>query len=186
MNEEKFRKYQITKDQKELEAKIKRWKQLQPVSYGQPLPQLIWDYVTAVDEMFIDGHFIGVVLLCAGITESVLADQLISKARMSRDELEHFSLEQMAILAFRLELVTAQEKGTIDGLRKLRNALIHANAGKISKMAKKYYEDSYGSRKIEFYLSPLSSDGGICADALKYLQFTRDLTFKFYGIDSDK
>lgn len=183
MNDEEFRRYQISRDQKTLDGKVKRWKQLQPVTYGQPLPQLIWDYVTTADEMFIDGHFIGVVLLCAGITESVLADQLILRTQMTKSELEHFSLEQMAILAHRLEIMTDQEKGTIDGLRKLRNALIHANAGEISKMAKRSYGESYGGVEMEFYLSPLSNEGGICADALKYLRFSRDFTFKFYGTD---
>lgn len=183
MNEEQFRKYQITRDQKTLEGKVRRWKQLRPVIYGQALPQLMWDYLTEADEMFIDGHFISVVLLCAGITESVLADQLMLRTQMTKGELEHFNLEQMAILAHRLEIVTDQEKGTIDGLRKLRNALIHANAGKIAKMAKKCYGDPYEGVEMEFFLSPLSNEGGIYNEALKYLRFTRNLAFRFYGAE---
>lgn len=181
MNEEEFRRYQVTRDQKTLDEKVNRWKQLQPVTYGQPLPRLMWEYVTTADEMFIDGHFVGVVLLCAGIVELLLADQLMVRSQMTKDEVERFSPEQMAILAHRLHIVTDREKGTIDELRKLRNALIHADAGKLSKMARKCYGDFYEGLETDFYLSPLSDEGGICADALRYLGFTRDLTFKFYG-----
>jgi hypothetical protein len=183
MNEEEFRKYQITSDQKSLEEKVRRWKQLQPVTYGQPLPELMWEYVTEVDEMFKNGHFIGVVLLCAGIAELVLADQLVVKVHMDKDEVERFNLEQMAILAHRLKIVTEKEKGAIDELRRLRNALIHANAGKISKMAKRRYGDFYEGVGTEFYLFPLSKESGISADALKHLRFTRDFTSKFYGVE---
>ena len=181
MNEEEFRRYQTTKDQKTLDGKVKRWKQIQPVTYGQPLPKLMWEYVTTADEMLIDGHFLGVVLLCAAITELLLADQLMVNTKMTREEVERFSLEQLAILAHRLQIVTDLEKGTIAELRQLRNALIHANAGKLGKMARKCYGDSYEAVEMEFYLSPLANEGGIVADALKYLGFTKDLTFRFYG-----
>jgi len=184
MNEEEFRKYQIARDQRTLDGKVKRWKQIQPVTYGQQMPQFMWEYVTKADEMFIDGHFLGVVLLSAGIVELLLADQMIVRSQMTRDEIERFSLEQLAILAHRLHIVTDQEKGTIDELRKLRNALIHADAGKLAKMARKCYGGSYEGVETEFYLSPLGNEGGIVADALRYLGFTRDLTFKFYGTDS--
>ena len=103
---------------------------------------------------------------------------------MTGDEIEHFSLEQMAILSHRLQILTDQEKDTIDELRKLRNALIHANAGKLGKMARKSYGDFYEGLGTEFYLFPLSEESGIRADALKYLCFTRDLTFRFYGAQS--
>lgn len=184
MNEGEFRKQQITRDQETLEEKVRRWKQLQHVTYGQTLPQLMWEYVTKAVGMFIDGHFIGVVLLCAGIMELVLTDQLILRTQMTGDEVEHFNLEQMAILAHRLEIVTDRERGTIDELRKLRNALIHANAGKIAKMAKRYYGDAYEGVEMEFFLSPLSDEGGIYTKALKYLRFTRDLTFRLYGSET--
>lgn len=183
MAEEEFRRYQITRDQKTLEEKVRRWKQLQPVTYGQTLPQLMWDYINKAVEMFIDGHSIGAVLLCAAITELVLADRLMSTIPMTRDEVGHFSLEQMAMLAHRLEIVTDQERDTIDDLRKLRNALVHANAGKITKMAKRCYGDSYGGVELAFFLTPLSNEGGISSDVIKSLRFTRDLTFRFYGAE---
>ena len=181
MNEEEFRKYQIGRDQKTLDGKVKRWKQIQPATYGQPLPKLMWEYVTTADDMFIDGHFLGVVLLCAAVTELLLTDQLMTNSGMMKDEVERFSLEQMAILAHRLRIVTDLEKGTIDELRQLRNALIHANADKLGKMARRSYGNFYKGLETEFYLSPLSDESGIRADALKHLRFTRDLTFKFYG-----
>jgi len=181
MNEEEFRRYQIARDEKTLDGKIKRWKQIQPVTYGQPLPRLMWEYMTTADDMFIDGHFLGVVLLCAAVTELLLADRVMTRTQMTRDEIEHFGLEQMAILSHRLQILTDQEKDAIDGLRKLRNALIHVNAGKLGKMARKSYGDFYEGLGTEFYLFPLSDESGIRADALKYLCFTRDLTFRFYG-----
>jgi len=181
MNEEEFRRHQIARDEKTLGGKIKRWKQIQPVTYGQPLPKLMWEYVTTADDMFIDGHFLGVVLLCAAVTELLLADRVMTRTQMTRDEIEHFGLEQMTILSHRLQILTDQEKDAIDELRKLRNALIHANAGRLGKMAKKSYGSLYEGLETEFYLVPLSDEGGIRADALKYLCFTRDLTFRFYG-----
>lgn len=136
MNVEQFREYLIRRDQETLEQRVERGMQLPPSSY-QTLPELIWDYITEARQMFTDGYFIGVILLCAGMVELSLADQLMSKTQMTREEIERFSLKQMAILARRLEIVINQEKDTIDKLRKLRNALIHANAGKIAEMVRK-------------------------------------------------
>lgn len=185
MNEEEFRKYQIGRAQKTLDGKVKRWKQIQAVTYGQQLPELIWEYVTTADEMFIDGHFIGVILLCASIMELSLTDRLMSRTQMARKETERFGLEQMTILAHRLGIITDQEKGSIDKLRKSRNALIHAKAGEIAKMGRVCYEvppsDHSELLERELYLTPLSDGEGIAGDALKYLGFTRDLTFRFYG-----
>jgi hypothetical protein len=181
LNEEEFRKHQLDRDQKSLDGKVKRWKQIRPAIYGQRLPKLMWEYMTTADEMFIDGHFLGVILLSAAITELLLADQIMARTQMTGDEIEHFGLEQMAILSHRLQILTDQEKSAIDELRKLRNALIHANAGRLSKMARKSYSDFYEGLETEFYLSPLSDESGIRADAFKYLYFTRDLTLKFYG-----
>ncbi len=135
--------------------------------------------------MFIEVHFIGVILLCASIVELSLADQLMPRTRIVRKEIERFTLEQMTILAHRLEIITSQEKGTISELRELRNNLIHANAGEIAKMGKICYgvppSDHSESLETGLYLTPLSEGEGIGADALRYLGFTTDLTFRFYG-----
>jgi hypothetical protein len=181
MKEEEFRKYQISRDERSLDDKIERWKQIQPVTYGQQLPRLMWEYMTAADEMFIDGHFLGVILLSAAITELVLSDQLMAVAPLTSAEIERFGLEQMTILSRRLQILTDQERDAIDELRRLRNALIHANAGKLGRMARKSYGGSYEGLGTEFYLFPFSEESGICADSLRYLCFTRNLTFRFYG-----
>ena len=69
----------------------------------------------------------------------------------------------------------------IDELRKLRNALIHINAGKLSEMARKSGSYLYTGLEAEFYLNPILKDTGINKDAYKYLVFTRKLIVKFYG-----
>lgn|GEM_PF-3596311 len=81
MTEEEFRKYQIAEYQKTLEEKVERWKQLQPTLYDKPMPELMFTYSSKADQMFINGHFIGVILLCAAVVELCLADQLMSKPK---------------------------------------------------------------------------------------------------------
>lgn len=178
MNVEQFREYLIKRDQETLEERVERGMQLPPSAYNQTLPGLIWDYITEARQMFTDGYFIGVILLCAGMVELSLADQLMSKIRMVGEEIERFSLEAMTILAHRLEIVTDKEKNTIDELRKLRNALIHANAGKIAQMARRRWPDL----PEWCYLGPFEGTG-VSGDALRHLQFTKDLTLKFYGAE---
>ena len=81
--EEVFRREKADRDQKTLDDKVERWKQIQPISFGSDQkPNLIWEYLNAMDEMFIDGCFIGTVLLCAAITEIVLSNQLVSHGIM--------------------------------------------------------------------------------------------------------
>jgi len=188
MNEEEFRKYQISRDQKSLDGKLKRWNQIQPATYDTQLPELIWEYITTIDQMFIDGHFLGMILLCASIVELSLADRLMSITKIDSKESERFNLQQMAIVAHRLAIITDQEKGSVEKLRKTRNALIYAKAGTIAKMGRVWYKLPSGnySESLErsLYLTPLSEGEGIAGDALKYLTFTRDLTFRFYGAQS--
>ncbi|GAH95601.1 unnamed protein product, partial [marine sediment metagenome] len=142
-----------------------------------------WYFITEVDEMYISGYYIGVILVCAGITELVLADQIRSKAKMTPREVERFGLEQLVILGHRLAILNEKETSQLNELRKLRNYLIHAKAGKLTQMAKKRYrvsgmDDSY--LDAGFYLQPIW-EGGIDKDALKHFRLVRDLTVKFYG-----
>ena len=111
--------------------------------------------------MYITGHFIGVVLLCAGIAELVLADQLRSKTQMTQEEVEHFELKQMMIRCRRLGILSNSEEGQIDKLRKLRNAL-------------------NGVDELGLFFAPLWL-GDINKDVLGHLQSVRDLLLKFYG-----
>ncbi len=60
MDEEKFRKHQVDGDQKSLDGKVRRWRQIRPAIYGQLMPKLMWEYLTTADNMFTNGHFIGV------------------------------------------------------------------------------------------------------------------------------
>jgi hypothetical protein len=63
-DEQKFRREKAVRDQETLEEKVNRWKQIKPVIYSQ-LPKLMWEYVVIADEMFVDGYFLGAVLIVA-------------------------------------------------------------------------------------------------------------------------
>ena len=91
----------------------------------------------------------------------------------------------MEILSHKLNLLDKDEIQQAKGLRRLRNYLIHANAGRLNEMAKKRYKD-WGIDVHELdaglFLAP-PWEGGLDQEALKYLSFTRDLTVKFYGAE---
>ncbi len=183
MDEQEYRAQLHKWDEASLDRRVKRWKQLVPTTYNVTLPSLAWYYITESDDMFIRGHFIGVILLCAGIVELVLADQLRSRTRMTPKEVERFGLEQMAILGRRLGILNDKEAGAVDEIRKLRNALIHANAGKLGQMAGRRYKDwglDISDLDAGLFLKP-AWEGGIDQDALSHLQSVQNLTVKFYG-----
>jgi len=187
MDEKEFRLKLIEWDTKSLDKRVERWKRLVPAAYQGRLPDLLWEYVTEVDDLYIRGHFIGVVLMCASILELVLADQLKIKLKLTREEIERFRLEQMEILSHKMNLLDKNEVQQAKGLRRLRNYLIHANAGKLNKMAKKRYKD-WGIDVYELdaglFLSP-PWEGGLDQEALNYLTFTRNLTVRFYGAEEE-
>lgn len=134
-----------------------------------------------MEEMFVDGYFIGTVLLCAAIAEIILPNQLMSHGVTSNDEIKQLTFEEISILASRSGIITTEEKNKIDELRQLRNALIHVNVGKLGKRIKLNSGDPFNGMEPELYLSSISDEEGISADASKYLRFTRDLIFRFYG-----
>lgn len=101
MDEQEYRKRQKKWDEASLDKRIERWKRLETTYYGK-LPNLLWEYVTEADEMYINGHFMGMILLCAGILELVLTDQLKTGVKLTQDEVERFRLEQMEILSHKL------------------------------------------------------------------------------------
>jgi len=183
MDENKFREKLTEWDRKSLDDRVERWKQIVPAIYDVPLPELVWGYLSEVDEMYIAGHFIGVVLLCAGIAELVLADQIRVRTGMTAREVERFTLEQLAILGRRLSVVEEAEMGRLNELRKQRNYLVHGKAGRLAQMAKKRYrasgpDDSF--LNAEFYVRS-GFAGGIDQDACQHLRLIRDLTVRFYG-----
>lgn len=183
MDEKEFRDKQIEWDKASLDRRIERWKQLVPATYDVTLPNLVWYYITETDEMFISGHFIGVILLCAAIVELVLADQIRSKSQMTEKESERFGLEQLVVLGRRLDILNDKETGQLNELRRLRNDLIHSKADKLAQMARRRYQVSGldpSHLDAGFYLQPIW-EGGIDQDALRHLQLVRDLTVKFYG-----
>jgi len=185
MDEKEYRSKLNEWDAKSLDKRAERWKRLVPATYQGRLPDLLWEYVTEVDDLYIRGHFIGVVLMCASILEMVLADQLKNKLKLTQAEIERFRLEQMEILSHKLDLLDKDELQQAKGLRRLRNYLIHANAGKLNPMAKKKYKD-WGIDSYELdaglFLSP-PWEGGLDQEALDYLAFTRKLTVSFYGAE---
>ena len=183
MDKKEFRDKQIEWDKASLDRRIERWKQLVPATYDVTLPNLVWYYITETDEMFISGHFIGVILLCAAIVELVLADQIRSESQMTEREVERFGLEQLVILGHRLDILNEHETSQLGELRKLRNDLIHSKANKLAQMARKRYQVSgldASHLDAGFYLQPIWGKG-IDLDALRHLRLVRDLTVKFYG-----
>jgi len=183
MDEKEFRDKLIEWDKASLDRRVERWKQLVPATYDVTLPSLAWYYIVEADDMFIRGHFIGVILLCAAIAELILADQIRSKSQMTEREAERFGLEQLVILGHRLDILNDKETGQLNELRRLRNDLIHSKAEKLAKMARKRYRVSgldASHLDAGFYLQPIW-EGGIDQDALRHLQLVRDLTVKFYG-----
>ena len=149
------------------------------------MPALLWEYITEADDMFIRGHCLGAILLCAAAMELVLADQLKSKTKMTQEEIEPFGLEHLVILGRELLYLSDVEFEQLNKLRKIRNALVHANAGKLKTMAKRHYEEwglNFPDLDAGMHLKP-TWKGGVDKDAVAHLQLTRDLTVKFYGAE---
>jgi len=190
MDEQESRKRQVEWDERSLEKRVKRWTEIVPATYNVPLPDLTWQYLTEADEMYIDGHFIGVISICGSIAELLLADRVISKSQMTQKESERFSFEQLVILGRRLGVLTPEQASQLNGLRKLRNSLVHSKAGKLAEMGKQRFRVFGADGSVlnvsnlyaDLYIKPLG-EGGIDKDALKYLKLVRDLAVKFYSTD---
>lgn len=186
MDENEFRAKQTEWDKKSLDKRVERWKQIVPAMYDVPLPEMMWGYLSEVDEMYIAGHFLGAIVFCAGIAELILTDQIRSKVGMKSKEVERFGLEQLIILGRRLAILDDNDTDRLNDLRKLRNYLIHGKAGQLTKMAKKRYRVSGSDDSFldaEFYVHS-GFEGGIDKDALLHLGLVRDLSMRFYGANS--
>lgn len=181
MDESGFRSELIKWDTKSLDGRVARWMQIRPATYSGPLPSLVWEYLTEADDLYIRGHYLATIVLCATTMELVIAHQLKSVEKTSQKETQR--LEQMIILAHRHHILNDTEAMELQGLRKVRNALVHGSVDKLNQMAKREYErlgvrdESLGA---SFYLGSIGA-GGISEDALKYFQLARDLSLKFYG-----
>ena len=94
-------------------------------------------------------------------------------------------MEHLIILGRKLLYLSDVEFEQLNKLRKIRNALVHANAGKLKTMAKRHYEEwglNIPDLDAGMYLKP-TWKGGVDKDAAAHLQLTRDLTVKFYGVE---
>lgn len=185
MDEQEFRAKLCEWDEASKDERVKRWKQLVPATYNVTLPNLVWYYITEADDLFIKGHFIGVILLCAGIIELVLSDQIKVRKKLTKRKIERLGLQQMTNLSLELRVLNAKEAEQIQNLGKLRNALIHGKMGKLNEMAHKRYKDwglNTSGLDAGLFLKPVW-EGGIDQDALDHLRLTRDLTVKFYGTE---
>jgi hypothetical protein len=183
MDDGEFRENLIARDRESLDDRIKRWKQIQPASYGVYLPDLLWEYIVEADDMYIRGHHIGVILLCSATLELVLKDQLIIRKVDSVVTGKTPTFEKMIDQCNKSSILSNPETSQVHSLRELRNALVHGNAGKIHQMAREYYpveQVQIDPVVTQLYLASFGGEG-ISEDARKYLKLARDITIKFYG-----
>lgn len=182
MDEQEYRSKLIEWDAKSLDKRVERWKRLVPATYSVELPNLIWDFLVEADDMFIRGHFIGVILLCAAILELLLADQLMQKGYTSA-RIRKLKFEGMTKECESISIIKTCEANEIDQIRKFRNMIIHADAGKLNEMARKRYEEwglDLAALDAGLYLHT-PWNGGIDRDAERFLSWTRDITVRLYG-----
>ena len=183
MDEEEFREYLKKRDDETREDRVKRRSELSPVTYGGELPKLLWEYSTEAIQLYICGHFASVILWCATILELALSDKLIHNSKGTKEAIELLTLSEKTRLCHKFGIITSQEdKNNIDDIRNLRNSIIHADAGKLAKMARAYYgdvDDVISQVLPELYLGDFGE--ALKSQALKSLTFTRELTKRWYG-----
>jgi len=183
MDEKEFREYLKKRDDETREDRVKRRSELSPVTYGGELPKLLWEYSTEAIQLYICGHFASVILWCATILELALSDKLIHNSKGTKEVIELLTLSEKTRLCHKFGIITSQEdKNNIDDIRNLRNSIIHADAGKLAKMARAYYgdvDDVISQVLPELYLGDFGE--ALKSKALKSLTFTRELTKRWYG-----
>lgn len=183
MDEKEFREYLKKRDDETLEDRVKRRSELSPVTYGGELPKLLWGYSTEAIQLYICGHFASVILWCATILELALSDKLIHNSKGTKEVIELLTLSEKTRLCHKFGIITSQkDKNNIDDIRNLRNSIIHADAGKLAKMARAYYgdvDDVISQVLPELYLGDFGE--ALKSEALKSLTFTRELTKRWYG-----
>lgn len=166
-------------DEATMDDRVDRWKGIANASFDSLPDNLAWFYLTEMDEMYINGHFVGVVLLCAAMAEMILIDQLKSKLKIPRKQTERSGLDRLITLGMKQGVVSESEFTQLNELKRLRNNLIHAKADELGKMAKPYIQDE-DQWNSAFYLLPLK-ERGIQADAQRHLELVRILAVRFYG-----
>jgi len=183
MDEKEFREYLKKRDDETREDRVKRRSELSPVTYGGELPKLLWEYSTEAFQLYICGHFASIILWCATILDLALSDKLIHISKGTKEVIELLTLSEKTRLCHKFGIITSQEdKNNIDDIRNLRNSIIHADAGKLAKMARAYYgdvDDVISQVLPELYLGDFGE--ALKSQALKSLTFTRELTKRWYG-----
>jgi len=183
MDEKEFREYLKKRDDETREDRVKRRSELSLVAYGGELPKLLWEYSTEAIQLYICGHFASVILWCATILELALSDKLIHNSKGTKEVIEPLTLSEKTRLCHKFGIITSQEdKNNIDDIRNLRNSIIHADAGKLAKMARAYYgdvDDVISQVLPQLYLGDFGE--ALKSEALKSLTFTRELTKRWYG-----
>lgn len=175
MDEEEFRKLLIKQCEKDLDDRVKRWRQLDPITYdGRLAPNLVGDYSREATRLFIDGYYLGALLLCAGIAEMVLADQLKKKGA----DLPKY-LSQKIDECQQEGILNDVETGQLHALTKLRNDIIHVNPEQLIERGKGSFEESVVGPSPTNYLRPFFG-GPIDEDTLAYLKTIMNLIVKLY------
>lgn len=182
MNDDKFREQLRKGDIETLEERVVRRNELGAMRYRVSLPQTMFDYIACATDMYISGHFIGAILMSATIVELALANTLVEAGKATHQVVECLTLAEKTNLCYQFRMIDRNDKKRIDCLRNIRNALAHANVGKLTKEARHHY--STADEAILQVLSSLYlSDFGAAlkSDALECLEFARNLTQRWYG-----
>jgi hypothetical protein len=182
ISEAKLRNELARRDEASLEDRARRRQQLADIVIDKPLPQMVWDYLAELDELYISGCYVSAITLSAAIAEMVLADRVTGKVPMTSNEMEQSGLRGLIGMAHALGILNDTEKGQLNSLRRLRSLLVHGNAGKLDKMVKKVGlaptdgEDNGAA----LYLGSIGQDA-ISQDAFQCLSLVKQLTEGFYG-----
>jgi hypothetical protein len=174
MDEQQLRERLAQLDADYLDDRVKRCMQIDPLTYRPALPDLLWEYTVEAGRLYINGHFMGVILFCAALAEIVLADQL--KRKLEPTGTVPKELDDMTKLAWQYGIVNDDEKSQVDSLRKLRNDLIHVNVGMLTKRA----NQTPASWGVGLFLVP-PWESGIQPTALTQLTNIRNLAIRLYG-----
>jgi hypothetical protein len=168
-------------DEESRSDRAQRWGEISHIAYIETLPELLWEYSAQAIHLYMNGNFGVVIIWCATMLELALGGKLISEGKGTKEVIELLSLREKTALCRQYEIINKEESKMIDKVRESRNAIVHANVGKLAEMAKKSYGD-VGDEILEhlpeLFLGNLG--GGIQSQALKYIKFTRKLAASLY------
>lgn len=184
MNREEFRRSLIQRDGETREGRVARWSELSRATYAAQLPNIIWDFLTMLTSLYIDGYFVPVVVVAAGILESSLKDQIKATESVPQEWIKKLDLYGLVELSRVLGLVTESEKEDCHHVRKIRNHLVHLDESQLAKSGRQRFPTWGGDNAIAL-MAMLRFDEGVKDDAVRAVELTRQLTLRFYGTDED-